>query len=231
MVYRGSKRKVAKKILEQIPAADYFIEPFVGGGNLTQFIDKCKYGEIRCYDINKYVIAYFNALKDGWLPEEYYSYEFYLELRNDMEKYPPQIYAHLGFNTTYISKFMASTTLLKLDAQKASRRAFNNAVKDSKWVQGITFEHASYDEIKIPSSSVIYCDPPYINTGGYRLVEKFDHTKFYSWAEKQKKCFVSYTEMPKNWHPLICHEIKHRLSGKNYNKKYKISDCLWILKE
>ena len=37
----------------------------------------------------------------------------------------------------------------------------------------------SYNEVEILPNSVVYCDPPYIGTGGYCV--EFDHEQFYEW--------------------------------------------------
>lgn len=40
-----------------------------------------------------------------------------------------------------------------------------------------------YRDLEILPDSVIYCDPPYKDTGGYGM--RFDHESFYDWCEKQ----------------------------------------------
>lgn len=40
-----------------------------------------------------------------------------------------------------------------------------------------------YRDLEILPDSVIYCDPPYKDTGGYGM--EFDHESFYDWCEKQ----------------------------------------------
>lgn len=52
----------------------------------------------------------------------------------------------------------------------------------------------SYDALEIEDNSVIYCDPPYINTDGY--LSDFNHKKFYSWCKKQRNIFISEYTMP-----------------------------------
>ena len=54
----------------------------------------------------------------------------------------------------------------------------------------------SYDEVKIKPDSVIYCDPPYRGTSGYK--NEFDHERFYDWCCQQKELvLVSEYEMPR----------------------------------
>jgi DNA adenine methylase len=213
-----------------IPQAKNFIEPFVGGGNLTQFIDKDKYENIFCYDVNPYVVAYFQALQDGWLPEEVYTYEFYRELLQDYKdgknSYPMQLYAHLGFNSTYMAKFMGGTSRLK-NSERATIQAYNNAVKDSKWVSGIVFACKSYLDVEIPEDSVIFCDPPYVNTCGYNGTEKFNHEVFYDWCNKQENIYVTHTTMPTSFEVLLDISINHHVHNEGLRVDYKTGDYLY----
>ena len=47
----------------------------------------------------------------------------------------------------------------------------------------LTTSVGDYREVEILPDSVIYCDPPYKDTGGYGM--EFDHESFYDWCEKQ----------------------------------------------
>lgn len=59
----------------------------------------------------------------------------------------------------------------------------------------------SYDEVDIPENSLIYCDPPYINTAGYGV--DFDHTRFYDWCRAQKELvLISEYTMPDDFIPI-----------------------------
>ena len=48
--------------------------------------------------------------------------------------------------------------------------------------KGLSFGSASYESVSILPNSVIYCDPPYANTGGY--LKAFDHDKFWQWVRE-----------------------------------------------
>ncbi len=39
--------------------------------------------------------------------------------------------------------------------------------------------------MEIPANSLIYCDPPYVNTTGYR--DKIDHDTFWQWCRDKAK--------------------------------------------
>ena len=50
----------------------------------------------------------------------------------------------------------------------------------------LTLSPMRYDELDIPDNSVIYCDPPYEGTLGYKT-GSFDHERFWEWAEKMSE--------------------------------------------
>lgn len=57
----------------------------------------------------------------------------------------------------------------------------------------------SYEECKPLSGHVVYCDPPYAGTEGYRGTPEFDHDKFWQWAKDTSRIcdvFVSEKTVP-----------------------------------
>ena len=76
----------------------------------------------------------------------------------------------------------------------------------------ITHSVLDYSEVPIPEDSVIYCDIPYLNTGGYPIHGGFDYERFYQWAEKQTEpVFISSYQMPEDRFVCIT-EFDHRCS-------------------
>ena len=56
-----------------------------------------------------------------------------------------------------------------------------------------------YREMRFDEPGIIYCDPPYKDTKGYRedYAEPFCHDEFYSWCEAQKlPVYISEYQMP-----------------------------------
>ena len=76
----------------------------------------------------------------------------------------------------------------------------------------ITSSVLDYEEVTIPEDSVIYCDIPYEDTGGY--IEKsqggFDYERFYQWCERQTQpVFISSNQMSEDRFDCI-EEFTHR---------------------
>lgn len=61
-------------------------------------------------------------------------------------------------------------------------------------LQSLTISKADYKDIFVSEpTTVIYCDPPYINTSGYEEAIResgFNHAEFYEWCEAQKGLVV-----------------------------------------
>ena len=66
--------------------------------------------------------------------------------------------------------------------------------------QRLTIGSVDFSEVEIPSDSVIYCDPPYRGTEGYRKAKGFNHDRFYDWALRQTvPVFISEYAMPEDF--------------------------------
>lgn len=71
-------------------------------------------------------------------------------------------------------------------------------------MEKLYFTNKDYREIEIKSDSVVYCDIPYKNTGGYTINNKeivFDYEAFYDWIlelskREDIKIFISEYTMP-----------------------------------
>ena len=70
--------------------------------------------------------------------------------------------------------------------------AFTNEEKNR-----LTIGSVDFADVEIPSDSIIYCDPPYRGTDGYRKAKGFNHDRFFEWALRQTvPVFVSEYAMP-----------------------------------
>ena len=80
-------------------------------------------------------------------------------------------------------------------------------------LQSLQASFISYDEVEILPRSVIYCDPPYRGTDGYKT--EFDHESFYDWCGRQTELvLVSEYGMPEDRFVEVLHRShRSRLSG------------------
>lgn len=83
-------------------------------------------------------------------------------------------------------------------------------------LERLEIEHTnlSYELVKIPDNSVVYCDPPYRGTSEYRI--RFDHEAFYKWATANKNIlFISEYQMPEGFNEIASFERRSLLSSKS----------------
>ena len=211
MKYMGSKNRIAKYLLPIILAEcekhgiKKWVEPFVGGANM---IDKVPDNFERIgYDLNDHVIHALIDIRDnaGRLPDSV-SEEKYKSYKG----LPPQsitswVRIACAYGGIFESKLAADKTGLRNYAQEAKR----NALKQSPKIQSVQFICDSYENLLF-ENTLIYCDPPYQGTSGYKT-GAFDHDKFFNWCREQSKnnvVFVSEYNAPDDFECVWQGEIK-----------------------
>ena len=73
-------------------------------------------------------------------------------------------------------------------------------------IPAVSFHHRTYDAWDIGPGDVVYCDPPYAGTTGYKGTPTFDHDQFWDtcrkWHELGASVFVSEFTAPNDWRPV-----------------------------
>ena len=78
----------------------------------------------------------------------------------------------------------------------------------------------SYNELEFEKDSVIYCDPPYINTSRYSSSSNFNHEEFYDWCRNIAsigEVYISEYTMPNDFYK-VASVNKRCLLGSSNNK-------------
>ena len=85
----------------------------------------------------------------------------------------------------------------------------------------VLLSNLSYEQVLIENESVIYCDPPYINTCSY--LDVFNHEKFYQWLrdcrEKNQQVFISEYHMPDDFFEVYYKEKRCVFNDQKVSKK------------
>lgn len=204
MKYMGSKARHAKEILPIIlkdrQPGQYYVEPFVGGFNT---IDKVG-GKRIAGDNNVYLIALFRAIQEDWKPPIEVSNEDYILAQRNKNNFEPHETGFIGFGCSYSGKWFGGYA--RGNSKNGNPRNYclesrKNILAQYNGLQGIDINCCEYNNLIIPESSIIYCDPPYANTTKYHT--HFDHDKFWKWCEfmatEGNKVFVSEYSAPVNW--------------------------------
>lgn len=193
MKYMGSKARLAKYILPIILAerqeGQFYIEPFVGGANI---IDKVVGNRIGG-EYNSYIAAMWIALSQGWVPPDNVSRDAYNRCRDQVKKgvdngYSDKALGWVGINCSYSGKWYggyAGVVITKQGVRDYQKEAHRNVMKQVCNIVGVSFKSSSYSELELPPKSIIYCDPPYTGTTGYK--DQFDNNALWIWCRGKVK--------------------------------------------
>lgn len=193
-------------------------------------LDKVSSGIERIgYDNNKYLIAMWNALLNGWKPNPQYSKEQYIHFKSlNGDDYE---IGWVGFNCSYSGKFFggyAGITDTKEGVRDYQKEAIKNIENQLCFLENVTLSCRSFDDIEIPHNAVIYCDPPYKDTTKYN--SSFDNEKFWEWVILKSKYaffYISEYNAPDDFIPIFQKQQTSSLSangrfGKNKNSIEKL---------
>lgn len=226
MKYMGSKARIAKEILPIIlkdrKPEQWYVEPFVGGANTIDKVGGNRLGN----DINHYLIALYLELQNGWQPIENVTKELFFDMRKDRSKYPDHIVAYLEFGftfgATWGSGFVGNVNDIECKGRDRIGESYRNILKTQKAISGILFTSGEYWKMQIPPESIIYCDPPYENTSGYKT-GNFDYSLFWDWCRNMNKLghtvFISEYNAPDDFECVWSKQISSVLDKKGTNKK------------
>lgn len=237
MKYMGSKNRIAKFILpimlkERVSEDQYWVEPFVGGANMIDKVIGDRIGS----DLDIDLISMWNELKKGWHPPEHVSFEEYSDMRTHKldDKYPNHLLGFVKFGCSYAGRgwsggYARNVKASEPNSDELSRTTRNycseskrNILKQLPNVIDVEFIHSSYNELKIPNNSIIYCDPPYADTKKYNS-RGFNHEEFWQWCREKKleghTIFISEYSAPDDFNCIWEKEVNSSLTKDTGSKK------------
>jgi DNA adenine methylase len=223
MKYMGSKSRIAKEILPIIlkdrQPEQWYVEPFVGGGNLIDKVDGNRIGA----DNSEYVIEALKLIRDfpETLPKNNTetNEEDYQKIRKS-EHQSIGLKGYYGFSLSYGGKFFGGYRRDKIGKRDYINEAYRDAIKQSKKLQGVVLCLFNYYELPIPTGSIIYCDPPYQGTTKY--MSALDYEIFWEWCRvksKTNKVFISEYNAPDDFECIWQKEITSSLTKDTGSKK------------
>ena len=238
MFYMGGKSRFASEmlptILENRKPDQWYVEPFAGGMNMI-----CNVGGNRiANDLHTPLIEMWKALVNGWEPVHYTEedYNYIKNNQNDFELYELGWAGFVcAFKGLYFSGYARDyyNESLGRCVDRLSQN-YNWILKQVDSMRGVQFSNCNYYDLEIPPNSIVYCDPPYIDTTGYS-VGGFDHDKFWDWVRGLDDAghivFVSEYVAPDDFHCVWRKEVKNNFgdrSGSSIEKLFKRGEFSWL---
>lgn len=220
MIYMGSKARIAKYILPIIlkdrKEGQWYVEPFAGGMNTICMVD----GNRIASDANKYLIEMWRAIQNGVDMTETITkemYHYYRIKHKHKSTEDMHLIGWIGFMASFRGKMFAGYALTD-GIVNCIEQKIRNVKKQVIGMHGVNLYSCEYNKLVIPPKSIIYCDPPYRNTTGYKTSKGFDHDLFYEWCKKKKleghSVFISELQMPEPFTEIWSKPVKNRLSLK-----------------
>ena len=219
MQYMGGKTRIAKEILPLILAdrkeGQYFVEPFCGGCNVTDKVS----GNRIANDYNEYLIAMFEGLVSGEKYPEKISRELYNDVKScfraGSDKYDPGFMGWVGFMASYRGKFLSGYSGATLSSKGKPKdyiaESIRSIMRQIPKLQGVEFRSGDYKNLQIPDESIIYCDPPYMNTKCYMM--GLGYEEFWQWCRERvydgHKVYISEYQAPNDFIKIWEKEIRN----------------------
>lgn len=197
MRYLGGKSRIAKEIAAVVAPRGIWWEPFCGG--LSVSVQLAKYGPGVVSDVNPALIALYQAVRDGWQPPTSVSKEEHAAAKLLPDSDP--LKAFIGFGCSFGGVWFAG--LAKTAGRNYAVESGSAVTRDIQALATCTLAHLSFfsvDPHTAPCPEVIYCDPPYAGTTGYKGTAPFSHDMFWLycqvWANRGVRVFVSEYTCP-----------------------------------
>ena len=213
--YHGGKHRNGKKIAEvlnsELNESKYvgYCEPFHGMLGVYRHITYKPDLTYLAGDTNKSVMLMWEKAQNGWVPSsDIVSKEEFETLKYNGESTAEK--GFIGCTHAYRGSYFRNYCLTE-----CSKKALPNTTKRvsdialNSVVSKVKFSCGDYTQFSDLRNFLIYCDPPYENSSGYRNdqsrgvnhYDKFDNLAFWTWTKKMAEhntIYVSEFSNPKD---------------------------------
>ena len=237
MKYQGGKHKIgtilAKIINDKVNTniVDGYFEPFCGSLGVFKNMIKYDYKKYIANDLQPDLILMWKELQRDKLDlPDNFSEELWIKLKSTQS--PNELKAVAGYGMSYGGQYFSG--YIQKHSNNSGRdfyKEFKNSIlKIKKQLQRreIEYYNKNYYDFK-PVNMLIYCDPPYKNTTGYK-VGKFDSDMFWNtmreWS-KNNYVFISEEEAPDDFEVVWEQDKRRTLNSKVREHK---TEKLFVLK-
>lgn len=224
MRYQGGKALIGKGLAEYIkehnPNAEVFVDLFVGGAGVAVQAAKL-FNRVLVNDLNPYIIAMYKDYQNGRVFPDKVTKEDHTYLKTHLDE-DPGLAGFVGFGHSFSGMFFHTYASDKNYALATRNWLDKNAAAIKKF----ELYSMDYRKVVIPSSSVIYCDPPYEGTYPYQGggLPAFSSSEFWEYMrEISQQCptYISEEKAPKDF-TSVWQKQKRRSLGNNHGKPMPI---------
>lgn len=189
----GGKSRISKQIAEVLNSAINKDTPFVSLFCGSCAIESKVQADVKILnDKHPYLIAMWQAIQNGWTPPDVVTKEEYYRVKSNMDE-NPALTGFVGFGCSFGGKWWGGYAKDKRGDDYCGQ-AKRSLLKDLSGVVNATFTCLDYKDVEIPDGTVVYCDPPYVNTTGY-TVGQFDTNEFWNYMRQlSKRCDIYISE-------------------------------------
>lgn len=233
----GSKNRIAKYLLPIIlkdrKEGQYYVEPFVGGANMIDKVDGNRIGA----DKNEFLIEMWKGLQENKERPYKIEKELYSKVRDSYNKKDYSLFdkfmiGWVGWMGSYNGRFFdGGYSGHSVGKRDYISEQIKNTEAQIENIKNIEFIISSYEDLKIPKNSIIYCDIPYKDTKQYITSKDFNHNEFWEWCREKSKeghqVFVSEYNAPDDFECIWQMEVTNAM---NTTKTYKPIEKLFIYK-
>lgn len=222
MRYQGSKARIADQLWEVMKPyykeGQTWVEPFIGGANMTKAVPP-ETPKV-CGDSNKYITALHNAALRGWKPPMIGAIR-YADIKKSPDLFKDEVVGFAGCLLSFRGTWFGGFVRGKRKGNKLHNyveqayRDYKKHVTHMTRHKDITIYAAPYNLIEFPPNSLIYCDPPYQGTTGYK--DNFDHEQFFCWCRHMASLghtvFVSEYNAPSDFKTVFSSQVSNYMSS------------------
>lgn len=227
MQYLGGKSRIAKDISaiinKNIGGRDRFISLFCGTCSVESLVSS----EVKILnDSHKYLIACLQEFQKGRRFPDNVSQEEYRYIKNNLDE-DIALSGFVGFGCSFGGKWWGGYARQSKGLNYA-KTANNSLSKKLARLENAKFTNMDYREVEVNENSLVYCDPPYMNTTSYSNSKDFDHFSFWQYARKMSEnnlVFVSEISSPKDFIAVWEKDFTRNLDA---NVVFKSSEKLFV---
>jgi DNA adenine methylase len=232
MKYMGSKARIAKHILPIIlkdrKPSQWYVEPFVGGANMIDKVDGNRIGA----DSNYWLVKALQYIRDeqnipksnmGFTERDYRDAADHARGNSECD-FADGLIGYALFAFSFGAKFIGGWSRGRLENGESRdyvREQYGAAIKQKPLLKNVELVHSTYQDLKIPDRSIIYCDPPYAGVTKYK--DDFNHDKFWQWVRDKTneghQVFVSEYNAPDDFKCVWERELPVTVAKSGKHKK------------